>query len=129
MVCLPAWFRFYLGATPYQPVSMQPQQIQQNTQQNIPQQHQQHQPRTVYQPMQPPQTHHTVQQTQPHQTQESVPKKRTAIKIVDPNSGKDLTNDIKNLKKTEKQTTTPRSNQVKVKIHSVTSDLSCLWFG
>merc|ERR1711973_653781 len=105
------------GTNPYQSVQIQPQQLQQNAQQNIPQQHQQHQQqRTVYQPMQPQQTHHTVQQAQSHQPQESVPKKKSVpIKIVDPNSGKDLTSEIQNRKKTEKQTATPRvSNQVKI---------------
>ena len=65
--------------------------------------------------MQPQQSHHTIQQAQSHQTPESVPKKRTAIKIVDPNSGKDLTSEFQSRKKTEKQTTPQRpSTQVKI---------------
>ncbi|XP_066928112.1 eukaryotic translation initiation factor 4 gamma 3-like isoform X2 [Clytia hemisphaerica] len=106
------------GATPFQPqVQLQAQQMQQNAQQNIPQQHPQHQQqRNVYQTIQPQQAHHsTIQQTQSHQTPESVPKKRTVIKIVDPNSGKDLTSEIQSRKKTEKQTTPLRSStQVKI---------------
>ncbi|XP_066928110.1 uncharacterized protein [Clytia hemisphaerica] len=92
------------GGTPFQPqVQLQAQQMQQNAQQYIPQQHQQHQQqqRNVYQTIQPQQAHHsTIQQTQSHQTPESVPKKRT-IKIVDPNSGKDLVSELQSRKKTE----------------------------
>ena len=38
--------------------------------------------------------HQTSQPQQLHQPTETTPKKRTAIKITDPNSGKDLTSEI-----------------------------------
>ena len=67
--------------------------------QNIPQPMQQQQPRVFI-----PQSNQQIQQHQStpvHQppSQDQTPKKRTTIKITDPNSGKDLTNEFKERKK------------------------------
>lgn len=82
--------------------------------QNIPQPMQQQQPRVFI-----PQSNQQIQQHQStpvHQppSQDQTPKKRTTIKITDPNSGKDLTNEFKERKK-EKTPVAPRTSSDSIK--------------
>ena len=87
-----------------------------------------HQPQQRQQPSVfiPKQMHHSPAQPQqqqqqhtPHQPAETTPKKRTTIKITDPSSGKDLTNEI--LKKDKTPVSKPSSNPVKLSAPSSTT--------